>query len=524
MPIDPSRGVRSAGALRLAFALVAGVATVFGFAPFGLTSLPVLTLAMLAALWQGAASARTAAAAGYAFGLGLFGAGASWVFIALHTFGGMPGVLAAVGTAGFCAFLALYPAVAGWLAVRWTAPHSWPRAVASAAAWAVAEWARSVVFTGFPWLSLGYAALPGGAPSPLAAYAPVGGVFLVTLLTALAAAALAIATDALANANGRRIAAAAGTMVAIGVGGAALARVEWTSTRGAPVAVSLVQGNVTQDLKFDPEFRRTTFELYIADLSAKAAAVSSCSPRARSPSSRRKCRKRVLAALAGHDGGAQRRRARRSFHRVAAGGARRGAALLQQRGERRRRAPAALSQAPPRAVRRDDSARARRRLVHPQGAVDPDREPGRRATPTRRCSKSPASALPSTSVTRMRSAPTSAARPRDATLLVNVTNDAWYGRSLAALQHNQIAAMRALETGRPLVRATNTGITSAIGHDGREIARLPWFTRGILEVEITGRQGVTPYVRFGDALPVAIALVLFVAAIGLGRRASRAAA
>src|SRR4029079_2027913 len=112
----------------------------------------------------------------------------------------------------------------------------------------------------------------------------------------------------------------------------------------------------------------------------------------------------------------------------------------------------------------------------------------------------------------------------NATLLVNVTNDAWYGRSLAALQHNQIAAMRALETGRPLVRATNTGITSAIGHDGREIARLPWFTRGILEVEITGRDGVTPYVRFGDILPVAIALAHLVAAIALGRRATRSAA
>ncbi len=107
-----------------------------------------------------------------------------------------------------------------------------------------------------------------------------------------------------------------------------------------------------------------------------------------------------------------------------------------------------------------------------------------------------------TSATRMRSAPRFACRRADATLLVNVTNDAWYARSLAALQHNQIAAMRALETGRPLLRATNTGITSAIAHDGREIARLPWFTRGILEVEITGRQGVTPYVRFGDALPV----------------------
>jgi apolipoprotein N-acyltransferase len=98
---------------------------------------------------------------------------------------------------------------------------------------------------------------------------------------------------------------------------------------------------------------------------------------------------------------------------------------------------------------------------------------------------------------------------RDAQLLVNVTNDAWYGRSIAAEQHNQIAAMRALELGRPMLRATNTGITSAIGHDGREIARLPWFTRGILEVTVAGREGATPYVRFGDRL----VLVLAVAAL-----------
>ena len=110
------------------------------------------------------------------------------------------------------------------------------------------------------------------------------------------------------------------------------------------------------------------------------------------------------------------------------------------------------------------------------------------------------------------------------TLLVNVTNDAWYGRSLAAFQHNQIAAMRALETGRPLLRATNTGITSAIAHDGREIARLPWFTRGILEVEVTGREGTTPYVRWGDAVANALALALFATAIKRSRRAGKHAA
>ena len=77
--------------------------------------------------------------------------------------------------------------------------------------------------------------------------------------------------------------------------------------------------------------------------------------------------------------------------------------------------------------------------------------------------------------------------------------------------------MRALETGRPLVRATNTGITSAIAHDGRELARLPWFTRGILEVEITGREGLTPYVRFGDAIPLAAAALILAGAFLPGR-------
>jgi apolipoprotein N-acyltransferase len=96
---------------------------------------------------------------------------------------------------------------------------------------------------------------------------------------------------------------------------------------------------------------------------------------------------------------------------------------------------------------------------------------------------------------------------RDAHLLVNVTNDAWYGRSIAAEQHNQIAAMRALELGRPMLRATNTGITSAIGHDGRELSRLPWFTTGILEISIAGRDGATPYLRFGDTLMLVLAAV-----------------
>jgi apolipoprotein N-acyltransferase len=107
----------------------------------------------------------------------------------------------------------------------------------------------------------------------------------------------------------------------------------------------------------------------------------------------------------------------------------------------------------------------------------------------------------------------------EATLLVNVTNDAWYGRSLAAEQHQQIAAMRAVETARPMLRATNTGITSIIDHRGIELGRLPWFTRGVLEGTIAGRSGTTLYVRLGDALAVGLGLALAAAAFVYGRRA-----
>jgi len=96
----------------------------------------------------------------------------------------------------------------------------------------------------------------------------------------------------------------------------------------------------------------------------------------------------------------------------------------------------------------------------------------------------------------------------EATLLVNVSNIAWFGDSLAPPQHLQIAQLRALETGRTMLRATNSGMTAIIDHRGRITAALAPFTRGVLSGVAQGRSGATPYVRWGNAPLLALALLI----------------
>jgi apolipoprotein N-acyltransferase len=346
-------------------------------------------------------------------------------------------------------------------------------------------------------------------------------VFLITLCITSAAAALALAIDALAQGKRSSFATAASAIIVIGLGGTGLCRVEWTAPAGAPVAVSLVQGNVTQELKFDPEFRRTTFDLYTG-LVAESRGRLVVLPESAFPVFAQEVPEAVLLdlldAVAGRDGD------------VLTGLFTVSPSLTPGGSPRYYNSVISIGVARPQLYRK-------RHLV-PFGETIP-MEPVvgwfiRKVLSIPIASQ--ASGDPDPPVLEVAGQRVAVnicyedafgaeirGQAADATLLVNVTNDAWYGRSLAALQHNQIAAMRALETGRALLRATNTGITSAIGHDGRELARLPWFTRGILEVEITGRQGVTPYVRFGDSLAVALALIVFAVAVVAARstRASR---
>ncbi|HSS27751.1 MAG TPA: apolipoprotein N-acyltransferase, partial [Usitatibacter sp.] len=138
----------------LAAAFAAGAVAVAGFAPFYLWPLPIAALAVLFAMWMRESRPWRAFAAGYAFGLGFFLVGVSWVYVSLHDYGGMPMVLTALAVLLFCAYLALFPALAGWLSVRFVSQPAW-RLIFVPAAFAACEWLRGWLFTGFPWLSMG---------------------------------------------------------------------------------------------------------------------------------------------------------------------------------------------------------------------------------------------------------------------------------------------------------------------------------------------------------------------------------
>ena len=138
-------------------ALAAGAASVLAFAPFGVYPLALGAFGVLVHLWM-RAGARAALWTGFAFGMGLFLAGASWVYVSPSQFGGMPAPLAAVATLGFCVVLASFTAFAGWLQARFPAADALRACALIPAAWTLGEWLRMWVLSGFPWLSAGYAA------------------------------------------------------------------------------------------------------------------------------------------------------------------------------------------------------------------------------------------------------------------------------------------------------------------------------------------------------------------------------
>jgi apolipoprotein N-acyltransferase len=455
-------------------AFLGGAATVLAFAPFALHPLAFLAFALLVHLWMHAPP-RRCAWLGFWFGLGLFGAGVSWVYVSLHQFGGMPAPLAGFATVAFCAFLALFPAAAGWLQARVPAPEAARACLVIPAAWVLFEWPLVWLFTGFPWLAIGYAA----AGWPLQGYAPLGGVYALSFLTVSVAGMLWL----LVRHRPRFL---LPLVLVLGIG-EALRHVAWTAPEGDPVSVALLQGNIEQEMKFRPERYASIQETY-ARLSEGTGARLIVFPETALPRFYHQIDRAYLA-------------------RLEAAARRNGGDLLL--GVPYLGGPEAyfnsvltLGMSPPQAYHKVHLVAFGEFIPFGFGWV-------------LRWLSIPLSDFsrgsfdqPPLAVAGQRVAVNVcyedvfgdeiARRVPEATLLVNVSNVAWFGDSLAPAQHLQIARMRAIETGRMHLTATNTGITAAIDRDGRVLKRLAQFTEGRLEIPAQGYAGATPYVRLRD--------------------------
>ncbi|WP_374240638.1 apolipoprotein N-acyltransferase [Zoogloea sp.] len=488
-------------------AFLAGGASVLAYAPFELFPVAAVSLGVLFWLLGPGAPASLCADSrgrrarggfgiGFAWGLGAMLAGVSWLYVALNRFGGMPMPLAGLAVLLFCAFMGLFAGFSGALFGVLRQGRAGRDALLFAAAWLLGEWVRGWAFTGFPWLASGYSQSP---PSPLAGFAPVFGVFGVGGLLA-AVAALAVAA---VGARNWRPALVAVLILAAGVG---LRGVAWTAPVGEPVRVALLQPNIEQSLKWRPEMLQRWLEVNLSMLRDNPAQLVVL-PETTIPllidHLPPDYREALARTAAGHGGDV----IFGTFVRDDAG--------------RIFNAAVSLGSAPP-------AFYAKQHLV-PFGEYSPPLFSWfyalasiPMADQTRGAARQPPMALAGQKVAvnicyedvfgeeLIRSLP-------EATLLLNLSNLAWYGDSFAQPQHLQIARLRALETGRPMLRSTNTGMTALVAPDGRVEAVLPAFAAGALHVAVRGYQGLTPYARWGNWAAVLAAL----AVLGLAARRPR---
>jgi apolipoprotein N-acyltransferase len=498
--MTPERGAAAA----LAAAL--GALQTLAFVHTDAWLLPLACTAALAWLAARATPAR-AALLGWAFGTGWLVAGTWWLFISMHRYGGLPAVLAAAAVFALAAALSLYLAAALALFARWRRGEPAFDAALFAALWLLAELARGVLFTGFPWVAAGYAQVDG----PLAALAPWLGVYGIGAWAAFVAALVAATTR-----SRRWPAAAAAALVGAPL---ALAPLSFSAPAGT-LTVALLQTNVAQDEKFAAD-RMPQALAWVGQTMRTARAELVVAPETAVP-----LLPQQLADVAPGYWDALRQHFARPGRAALLG------VPLGDLAAGYTNSVAGLADAPP--YRYD-----KQHLV-PFGEFIPT---GFRWFT--RLMNIPLGDFtrgvpvpPSFAVLGQRVAPNicyedlfgeelarrfapAAGAP---TLLANVSNIGWFGDTIAIEQHLNISRLRALEFERPMIRATNTGATAIVDHRARVTARLPRLERGVLEGRVEGRSGNTPFAWWAARAglwPLALA-AFAVLALALGRRRARA--
>jgi apolipoprotein N-acyltransferase len=493
----PPRLDRWAGAL----SFLLGGALSLAFAPLELFPLAILCPAALFLLWS-SATPRRAAWLAFWFGAGTFLAGTYWLYTSVHVFGQAPIWIAFLLMLGLVAVMGLYHAAVGYAAMRWLPARAALRwLVGVPAMWLLMEWLRGWVLSGFPWLALGYSQID----SWLAGYAPLAGVYFISLLVLVSAGVLVVI---LCGSRSERIIASA-VAATMWAGGLIASRVEWAHPVHSAVTVSLVQGAISQDLKWQAENRESTLTLYRALTEKAFGSQIIVWPEAALPALEHELRDYLEqiyrdAQARGSDliiGILRYDKARDQYRNsiVAVNGT-----LTWY--DKRRLVPFGEFFPVPAFVRKWMRLMSLPYVDMTPG--DPEQPPLVAAGEKLGATICYEDAYGSQQLAVL----------KDATLLVNVSNDAWFGDSTAPHQHLEIARMRAREASRYMLRATNNGITAVIDPRGEIVQRIAQFEPAVLHASVQPRLGLTPYARWGNVPVVLLSLVGLVVGLAIRRR------
>ena len=482
-------------------ALFAGLLFPLAFAPYDLW--PLLFVSVAAGFWcqQQAGSGKEAFLRGWLYGLGMFGFGVSWVHVSMHDYGFMPLWMAIPFTAIFAAFLALFYGLT--FSLSWRLGRS---ALVFTGIWLLLDWLRGWLLTGFPWLYAGY----GLIDTPLASLAPLGGVWLLTLATVLLSATLIQLRQ-----PGTLRWVAAGLSVLVLIAATAGHFLTFTHANGPEQKVALVQGNIPQDLKWQISMRDETRRIYhelTREIPADTLVLW--------PESAMTEFYQTITDFIEDEGNQL---------------ADRNGALITGIPWRSvsdadityRNSIAAI---PLRDSENDSERVYHKQKLVPFGEYVPMQSLIRGLIPFFDLPMSGFTpgdpSQPNLQVLGHTVAPficyeilypqLVASRSHDADVLVTISNDAWFGSSAGPVQHFQMARLRALETGRWLLRGTNNGVTAVIDHQGRIVDALPQFERDVLYSQYQPRTGITPFMALG-VWPWLVLSVLLLLPAMLGR-------
>jgi apolipoprotein N-acyltransferase len=472
-------------------AVIAGILFTLAFAPFDYAYLTLVALSLMFASWQNI-TPRRAMLRGYLFGLGSFGLGVSWVYISIHDFGRANMPSSCLLTSLFVGFWALFPALAGYLSVKiMSIIRGHISIMVMPIVWLLIEYLRGYwVLNGFPWLQIAYSQLE----TPLAGYIPIIGGYGAGFLVALTASGIVFIFQ-----TKKQELLLISTLVALWAAGSALQTIKWTYAIGNPIRVSLIQGNITQDQKWLPENRLNTLKYYKTMTEAQWNSAVIVWPETSIPAYLNEVNEWFLLPLSK---AAQQHNTDLIVSLPAHGNSEDEKynavmTLGKETGMYRKKHLLPFGEYLPWQPVSGfilNSLSIKLGNFKSGGIDQPLLKAGGYPFITSICYED---AFGDAGIIGL----------PDAAYLVNVTNDGWFGHSIEPYQHLQIARMRAMETGRFLLRSTNTGVTAVIGPDGKIISQAPLFKATVLTETITPMGGMTPYASSGDK-PVILVLII----------------